>query len=116
MFIYTQKIDKYKRKYRGNISVGKFPRDFTDGNILSVYTEGITVGKKKIKQSKKNDDVSFLPTELPTEQIPLVNPSVNPLVNCEHCSSCQLQRESPTEISVGIFQRAPELFTFQLHC
>ena len=53
MFIYTQKIDKYKRKYRGNISVGKFPRDFTDGNILSVYTEGITVGKKiKTKQKK----------------------------------------------------------------
>jgi len=42
--------------------------------------------------------------------------SLNPLVNYEHCSSCQLQRESPTEISVGIFQRAPELFTFQLHC
>jgi hypothetical protein len=53
MFIYTQKIDKYKRKYRGNISVGKFQRDFTDGNVLSVYTEGITVGKKKLKQSKK---------------------------------------------------------------
>jgi len=50
-----QKVDKYKRKYRGNISVGKFPRGFTDGNIPSVYTdgnipsvytEGITVGKK----------------------------------------------------------------------
>jgi hypothetical protein len=77
----------------------------TNGNI-----EGITVGKK-LKQSKKNDDVSFLPTELPTEIIP----SVNSLVNCEHCSSCQLQRESPTEFSVGIFQRALELFTFQLH-
>jgi hypothetical protein len=49
-----QKIDKYKRKYRRNISVGKFPRDFTDGNIPSVYTEGITVGKKiKTKQKKK---------------------------------------------------------------
>jgi len=42
--IHYQKIDKYKRKYRGNISVGKFP---------SVYTEGITVGKKiKTKQKK----------------------------------------------------------------
>jgi len=50
--IHYQKIDKYKRKYRENISVGKFPRDFTDGNIPSVYTEGITVGKK-LKQSKK---------------------------------------------------------------
>jgi len=47
-----QKIDKYKRKYRGNIFVGKFPRDFTDENIPSVYTDGITVGKN-IKQSKK---------------------------------------------------------------
>jgi hypothetical protein len=34
-----QKIDKYKRKYRGNISFGNFSRDFTDGNIPSVYTE-----------------------------------------------------------------------------
>ena len=49
-----QKIDKYKRKYRGNIFVGKFSRDFTDGNIPSVYTDGITVGKKiKTKQKKK---------------------------------------------------------------
>jgi hypothetical protein len=115
-----QKIDKYKRKYRGNISVGKFSRDFTDGNIPSVYTEGITVEKKIKTKQKTNDDVSFLPTELPTKIFPsiilLVNPSVNSLVNCEHCSLCQLQRESPTEISVGIFQRAPELFTFQLHC
>jgi hypothetical protein len=40
-----QKIDKYKQKYRWNIFVGKFPRDFTDG---------ITVGKKfKTKQKKK---------------------------------------------------------------
>jgi hypothetical protein len=56
-------IDKYKRKYRGNISVGKFSRDFTDENISSVYTEGITVGKNIID----------LPTELLTEFIPLVN-------------------------------------------
>lgn len=67
MFIYTQKIDKYKRKYRGNISVGKFPRDFTDGNIPSVYTDGITVRKKFKTKQKKKDDVLFLPTELPTE-------------------------------------------------
>jgi hypothetical protein len=33
----------------------------TNGN-----TEGITVGKK-LKQSKKNDEVPFLPMELPTE-------------------------------------------------
>ena len=61
--IHYQKIDKYKRKYRGNISVGKFPRDFTDGNIPSIYTEGITVGKKIKTKQKKNDDVSFLPTD-----------------------------------------------------
>jgi hypothetical protein len=49
-----QKIDKYKRKYRGNIFVGKFPRDFTDGNIPSVYTNKITVEKKfKTKQKKR---------------------------------------------------------------
>ena len=44
--IHYQKTDKYKRKYRGNISVGKFPRDFTDAHIPSVYTEGITEGQK----------------------------------------------------------------------
>jgi hypothetical protein len=53
-----QKIDKYKRKYRRNIFVCKFPRDFTDG---------ITMGKKIKTKHKKKDDVSFLPTELPTE-------------------------------------------------
>jgi hypothetical protein len=57
-----QKIDKYKRKYRGNIFIGKFPRDFTDGNIPSVYTDGITV-EKKFKTKQKKNDVSFLPTE-----------------------------------------------------
>jgi len=35
-----------------DIFVGKLPRDFTDGNILSVYTEGITV-KKNIKTKQK---------------------------------------------------------------
>jgi len=74
------------------------------------------VGKKFKTKQKKNDNVSFLPTELQTEFIPSVIPSVNLLINYEQCSSCQLQRESPTEFSVGIFQRAPELFTFQLHC
>ena len=51
--------------------------------------------RKKIKTKQKNDDLSFLPTEFSTEYIP----SVNSLVNCEHCSSCQLQRESPKEFS-----------------
>jgi len=55
-------IDKYKLKYRENISVGIFLRDFTDENILSVYTEGITV-RKKIKTKQKNNNVSFLPME-----------------------------------------------------
>jgi len=39
------KINKYKRKYRENISIGKFLMDFTNGNIRSVYTERITVEK-----------------------------------------------------------------------
>jgi len=51
--LHYQKIDKYKRKYQRNIFVGKFSRDFTDGNIPSVYTDGITVGKNfKTKQKK----------------------------------------------------------------
>ena len=44
-----------------------------------------------------------------------ITDGINSLVNCEQCSSCQLQRESPTEFPIGIFQRTPELFTFQLH-
>ena len=64
-----QKIDKYKRKYQGNISVGKFPRDFTDGNIPSVYTEGITVGKKIKTKQKKMMTCHFLPMELPTDPV-----------------------------------------------
>jgi hypothetical protein len=67
--IHYQKIDRYKRKYRENIFVGKFSRDFTDGNIPSVYTEGITVEKKLKQSKKKKDDVPFLPTELPMEFI-----------------------------------------------
>ena len=52
--IHYQKIDKYKWKYRGNIFVGKFTMDFIDENIPSVYTDGITVGKKfKTKQKKR---------------------------------------------------------------
>jgi hypothetical protein len=61
--------------------------------------------EKNLKQSKKKDDVSFLPTELLTEFTLWKIPSVIQSVNCEHCSSCQLQKESPTEFSVGIFQR-----------
>jgi hypothetical protein len=57
--------------------------------------------EKKLKQSKKNDDVPFLLTKLPTEFIP----SEKSLVDCEHYSLCQLQRESPTETSISILQR-----------
>ena len=46
--------------------------NFTDRNIPSVSTKGITVGKKKLKQSKNNDDISFIPTELPKKLIPSV--------------------------------------------
>jgi hypothetical protein len=47
-----QKIDKYKRHYPENIFVGKLPTDFTDGNVTSVFTEGITE-EKQIKTNKK---------------------------------------------------------------
>jgi len=51
------------------------PTDFTDGNILSLFTDenipseftdGITV-EKIIKTKQENDDVPFLPTKLPTK-------------------------------------------------
>jgi len=91
----------------GNIK-GIFPlvnfREILPTEIFPQYIPRKLPWEKKLKQNKKNDDVSFLPTELPTKQIPLVIPSVNLLVNCEHCSSCQVQRESPTENSVGIVQ------------
>jgi hypothetical protein len=48
-----QKIDKYKQKYQGNIFLGKFSTDFTDGTIPSVYTEGITMGKIFLTKQKK---------------------------------------------------------------
>jgi hypothetical protein len=51
--------------------------DFTDGNIPLVYTEGNTV-EKKFKTKKKNNDVSFIPTELSIDFIS----SVKLLVNC----------------------------------
>ena len=57
-----QKINKYKRKYRGNIPVGKFSREFNEGNISSVYTEGFTAGKKNSKK-KKIMTCHFLPTD-----------------------------------------------------
>jgi hypothetical protein len=50
--IHYRKIDKYKRKYQVNIFLDKFLTDFTDGNILSVYTEGITVEKNLNKVKK----------------------------------------------------------------
>jgi hypothetical protein len=61
--------------FRGILPTELFPR----------YIPRELPWEKKLKQSKKkNDDVSFLPTEF----IPSVIPSVNLLVNCEHCSSC----------------------------
>jgi hypothetical protein len=72
MMTHYQKIDKYKWKSRGNIFVGKLPMDFTDRSIPSVFTDGITVRKIIIKTNKKNNDVPFLLTKLPTEVIPPV--------------------------------------------
>jgi hypothetical protein len=43
----------------------QYPSVHTNKNILSVYTEGITMGKNEWKKAKKYDDVSFLQTELP---------------------------------------------------
>jgi len=50
--LHYQKIDKYKRKYWGNIFVDKLPTDFTDKNIPSVFTEGIIVEKNLNKEKK----------------------------------------------------------------
>jgi hypothetical protein len=47
---------------------------------------------QNLKQSKKKDDVSFLQTELLSGKYLRKIPSVILSVNCEHCSSCQLQR------------------------
>jgi len=65
----------------------------TEGICPSVHYQGILPTEifpwyiprelpweKKLKQSKKNNDLSFLPTKLPTEEIPSVIPSVNLLV------------------------------------
>jgi hypothetical protein len=115
--IHYQKTDKYKRKYRGNIFVGKFPRDFTDGHIPSVYTEGITEGKKIKTKQKKIMTCQDLPTELPTEFIPSVKSvgkSVGKLVYTVH--HVNYKGNHRRILSVCIFQRAPELLTFQLHC
>jgi len=86
--------------------------NFTAENIPSVSTEGITVGKKELKQSQKiRWHVIY------TDRINFVSKFVGKLFTSPwHYSSCQLQRESLTEHSVGIFQRALELFTSQLHC
>ena len=112
-----QKTDKYKWKYRGNISICKFPRDFTDGHIPSVYTERITEGKKIKTKQKKIMTCQDLPTELPTEFIPSVksvDKSVGKLVYTIHYVNYKGNHRRI--LSVGIFQRAPKLFTFQLHC
>ena len=58
-------------------------------------------GKKNLKQSKKKKMTCHFYQRNYRRKIPSVIPSVN----CEHCSSCQLQRESPTEFSVSIFQK-----------
>jgi len=48
-----------------------------------VYTKGITVEKKIKTKQKKNDDVSFLPMELPTEFL-LSGNSVGKNMNIVH--------------------------------
>jgi hypothetical protein len=101
MMTHYQKIDKYKWKSRGNIFVGKLPTDFTDRSIPSVFTDGITVRKIIIKTNKKNNDVPFLPTKLPTEFIPPVK-SVGKFVG----DMCKLFIMSITKgITNGKFRR-----------
>jgi len=94
----TRKLINTNRNTKGIFSSVNF-REILLTVIFPRYIPRELPWEKKLKQSKKNDDVSFLPTELPMKFIP----SVNLLVNCEHYSSCQLQRESPMEFSVGIF-------------
>jgi hypothetical protein len=73
VYFHYQKIDKYKRKYGWNIFVGKFPRDFTDENIPSVYINRITVRKKiKTKQKKKKMTCYFYQRNY-RQKIPSVN-------------------------------------------
>jgi hypothetical protein len=50
--IHYQKIDKYKRKYRGNISVGKF-QGILPTEIFPRYIPRELPWEKKLKQSKK---------------------------------------------------------------
>jgi hypothetical protein len=61
----------------------------------------------------------YLPRELQWEK--MIKKSKNIIMTCHfyqqnHYLSCQLQRGSPTDNSVGILQRVLELFTSQLHC
>ena len=70
-------------------------REILPTEIFPRYIPTELPWEKNLKQSKKKMTCYFC------RRIPSVILSVN----CEHCSSCQLQRESPTEFSVGIFQR-----------
>jgi len=123
-----QKINKYKWKYRGNIFVGKLQMDFTHGNISSIFWfvfidfliifprylsiyRGNYSGKKIIKTMMCH----FYQWNYRRNLSLRYNSSLNSLVNCEHYLLCQLQKESPTANSVGIFQRALKLFTSHLH-
>jgi len=61
--------------------------------------------KKNLKQSKKKRWRVIFTDGIPDGHTDGIFRRKIPSVNCEHCSSWQLQRESPTEFSVGIFQR-----------
>ena len=91
-----QKIDKYKRKYRGNIFVSNFPRDFTDGNIPSVKSVGKFVGKTVNTvhhvNYKGNHRWNF-PSVFSRE---LHNYSLS---NCTF-KCCSLRTKSPTDLKV----------------
>ena len=82
--------------------------NFTDINILSIYTEEITVEKKEgITTKPKNTITCHLSVGKIVGKV---------FTSSWHCLSCQLQKKLPTkEKFVSMFQKALELFIFQLH-
>jgi len=84
--------------FRGILPTAIFPR----------YIPTELSREKNLKQSKKKrwpTDLKQSKKKFPRDFYQRNYRRKIPSVNCEHCSLCQLQRESPTEFSVGIFQK-----------
>jgi len=90
----TRKSINTNRNIKGIFSLVNF-QGILPTEIFPRYILRKLQWEKNLKQRKKNDNVSFFTNEITDRIIPPVK-SVGK--------------------SVGIFQRAPELFTFQLHC